>query len=692
MQLTTTVGPDDGGEASAGRQHVATGAADPQRSLVRTRGVVGYIALALLLLVPGIVGKLGWSFGGALADIPLDALRAALDDIRWGSGFRFWLGISGATMMGLMLLYPLRKALSRGRRLGSVGGWFHTHMILGLGGPVVILYHCNFGLGSTNANVALWSMLTIAISGILGYFVYGRASAGFYIEKQRTREQLDAIAGILGRLEGPPLPRQKVIEELEAFEARLLTPRQGIVASISARWDIERQRINLVRGINWLVSQHGQLIYGAPVEINRLRNALFTHLNAYVRMARHASSRSIREQVWARWRLFHLPVFLVMVAAVVLHVWAVWEMGPPSDPRDPREKAAATIPPSGIVVASAGTESAAAVGVAPLQPAQKASATTRKALPAANSVGSAVRAKPVQDDRRAQQPIGNEIAALLEKLPDEPVALPQPTRTKMPEVAPREPLPVIPGINAIETPPRHSRAASRPTVEVKPARSIEPTSIEPKVVAQAPLVLPQRPGPASPTPIAVPEPIRMPVPIETAQPSDVAKPVRDKLEKSTSAPVVVAPPQAVPAPLPLAERKVAEATPEPKPAVSPSAGQVPDIKSTYAEIQRRGEPATPMALGGAKRSLNDQIAELKARMASKQFFHSEAETGFLLSGKHLKLECTQCHSKPLKEARNANPRECVNCHKDDDVHKGRQTDCANCHTTNRWSQILKRRK
>src|SRR5690606_10785234 len=50
---------------------------------------------------------------------------------------------------------------------------------------------------------------------------------------------------------------------------------------------------------------------------------------AYFKYARHASGRSVREQIWARWRLFHLPVFLLMVGAAILHVVAVWDMASP---------------------------------------------------------------------------------------------------------------------------------------------------------------------------------------------------------------------------------------------------------------------------------------------------------------------------------------------------------------------------
>ena len=54
-------------------------------------------------------------------------------------------------MMALLLLYPLRKLFPGGRWLGRISSWFHWHIAFGIGGPVLILYHCNFGLGGSNA-------------------------------------------------------------------------------------------------------------------------------------------------------------------------------------------------------------------------------------------------------------------------------------------------------------------------------------------------------------------------------------------------------------------------------------------------------------------------------------------------------------------------------------------------------------
>ena len=41
-------------------------------------------------------------------------------------------------------------------------------------GPVLILWHTNFKLGSINSSVALIAMLVVAASGLVGRFLHGR--------------------------------------------------------------------------------------------------------------------------------------------------------------------------------------------------------------------------------------------------------------------------------------------------------------------------------------------------------------------------------------------------------------------------------------------------------------------------------------------------------------------------------------
>src|SRR6478736_5640133 len=115
---------------------------------------------------------------------------------RWLSpehGIGYTLGIVGGSAMLLLLIYPARKHWSWLQAIGSVKRWFQIHMVLGVVGPLCILYHSNFSLGATNSNAALFAMLIVSGSGIVGRYFYARIHAWLYGHKT-TRAELQASA------------------------------------------------------------------------------------------------------------------------------------------------------------------------------------------------------------------------------------------------------------------------------------------------------------------------------------------------------------------------------------------------------------------------------------------------------------------------------------------------------------------
>ena len=526
-------------------------ATDAARPGMRHALAVLYIGLALAALVPGLALRTGYDRG------LLTGLASALDDIKFGSGLRFWLGVTGATMLAMLLLYPLRKVLFKSRAPGRISAWFHVHILLGLIGPVLILYHCNFGLGARHANVALWTMLVVAVSGIAGYLVYGRASRDFYTARQQASRHREAIVAALPVRDLHGLRNDALSLDLETFEAALLTPRQGLANGLKQRLKIERDRQNLVPTIAWFVEESARQQGLDAAARQRLGAMVVAHVRAYFGIARSAATQSFREQLWARWRLFHLPVFLVMVLAAGLHIVAVWNMD---------------APPSVAGQAAAGQS-----------------------------------------------------------------------------------LNVVPPPAAIPTQRVKSQTVTVPARATEGSDTARPLDGKNRAAASPPAMA------AVPTPV-VRSPVPAPVPANRAIPAPAAPP----------AVPIAAPVASAPVPVP--------ATP------GASDTSKPDIKSVDSELQRKTE-APPMALGGAKpRSLDEQIALLKAR----QFAHSQAETRFALTGKHLRADCVDCHKVPLRETAQDNPRQCIACHKKDDVHRGRRPDCASCHTTNRWSDRIKK--
>ena len=90
-------------------------------------------------------------------------------------GLGYALGITGVSCMMMLLMYPLRKRYSRTPFLiFSTRTWFKIHMVLGVLGPLAILYHCNFRLGSINSNITLAAMGLMVTSGLIGRFIYSQ--------------------------------------------------------------------------------------------------------------------------------------------------------------------------------------------------------------------------------------------------------------------------------------------------------------------------------------------------------------------------------------------------------------------------------------------------------------------------------------------------------------------------------------
>lgn len=204
-----------------------------------------------------------------------------------GLGYAF--GIMGLTLMGLLLLYPLRKHWRPMSGLLPIRYWFRMHMVFGVLGPVLILFHANFNQGSVNSSVALYSMLLVAGSGLVGRYVYLQIHRGLYGEAIR-------YADLLREYEhsgtGSALMED---EQLYRFKEQLDNNKGSMLVLV----------INLVR-----------------VRVKAARTTdRHDHL-ALVALARMARLR-VFSRLFSWWHLFHLPIFFMMLITAAVHVVVV---------------------------------------------------------------------------------------------------------------------------------------------------------------------------------------------------------------------------------------------------------------------------------------------------------------------------------------------------------------------------------
>jgi len=267
------------------------------------------------------------TFGAVLAGAVLAGwLNRDQDYLTPESGLGYWLGIAGAGLMLLLLLYPLRKRLVALRRIGSVAFWFRVHMVLGLVGPVLILFHANFRLGSLNSNVAMSAMLIVATSGIVGRYLYGKIHFGLYGRKAEVRDILADIE-IMQHALGDGLPLgERIVAQLNAFTKRATgAPRNFLGAFFALPMLALRARLirlGLLRDIRSTIAAEAKR-YGWSRRTREQRiGAIAELVTLQLAAVKKAAAFAFYERLFGLWHVLHLPLFVILVLAAAIHVVA----------------------------------------------------------------------------------------------------------------------------------------------------------------------------------------------------------------------------------------------------------------------------------------------------------------------------------------------------------------------------------
>ena len=243
------------------------------------------------------------------------------------SGVGYWLGIIGGSMMLFLLLYPLRKRIRILQIFGPTRFWFRLHMAFGLVGPLLILYHCNFQLGSVNSKVALYCMLLVAGSGIVGRHFYARIHRGLYGRKTSLRELQQDLAASVDKSHGlatlMPILVARLNKMAEELQGCGVTQTLGIRRSI--RWTFTHHFTHFSL---WLTARRELKTMADNSSIvardrDRLSRAASKFIHDYMLLVGRVAQFSFYERLFALWHILHMPIFLLLVVSALFHVLAV---------------------------------------------------------------------------------------------------------------------------------------------------------------------------------------------------------------------------------------------------------------------------------------------------------------------------------------------------------------------------------
>lgn len=244
-----------------------------------------------------------------------------------GSDLGYNLGLAGGLMMLSLLLYPLRKRVRFLDRLGRMETWFRYHMFMGIGGPVLILFHSTFKTGSMNATIALSAMLLVALSGVVGRFVYRHIHRGLY-GRELTLAELEAEfkdrqESIASVFELQPNIEQRLKEfhqlafaELDSTSQRIwrfmTLQHKGKSLSRSVRHDAKKVLVAEAKKQNW---PYAQLMLNYSLAKRQIDDYVY----AIIRLAQLSSWTKL----FSLWHVAHVPFIYMLVFSGIVHVIAV---------------------------------------------------------------------------------------------------------------------------------------------------------------------------------------------------------------------------------------------------------------------------------------------------------------------------------------------------------------------------------
>ena len=239
----------------------------------------------------------------------------------------YWLGVAGGCAMLVVFLYPMRKRLAFMRSWGPAKPWFIAHMVCGIVGPLIVLVHSGFHVGSVNAGVAMFCMLTVAASGIVGRFVYVRIHHGLS-GAHWTLGELQAAVGasdaqVHSRLAFAPGVEQRLHELHERLSAPTPTALARVLKFLTAALHVRVARARSRRDLALALKARAAAVGWNRDQHRRALSKSTQLVDDYLDAVQRAAQLAAYERIFSWWHVLHLPLVWLLVLSAIAHVVAV---------------------------------------------------------------------------------------------------------------------------------------------------------------------------------------------------------------------------------------------------------------------------------------------------------------------------------------------------------------------------------
>jgi hypothetical protein len=239
------------------------------------------------------------------------------------------LGIFGTVLFLIIFLYALRKLIPWLNRLGTARQWMDFHVIAGVTAPIIIAFHASFKFQGL-AGVAFWIMLAVALSGVIGRYLYAQ------IPRSLSAAELDLSELHTGEKTLSDALLSQSVYSADRVNRALHVPSAEHIRRIGALHAIV-EMIALDLGLPFRIAalRRASCSFGAKVRtIGGLLSSGNSEVEQVVRLVKQKASLSKRvvflgqtQRVFHLWHVVHRPFSYAFVVLAVVHIAVVMGLG-----------------------------------------------------------------------------------------------------------------------------------------------------------------------------------------------------------------------------------------------------------------------------------------------------------------------------------------------------------------------------
>ena len=250
---------------------------------------------------------------------PLSPKHALL---RPGGAIGIKLGIFGAFLFCAIFLYYFRKRWKWLGRIGTSRHWLDIHVVMGLSAPAIIAFHAAFKFRGM-AGMAFWIMMAVALSGVIGRYLYSQIprslttiefswqeleSARKELEHQLTRQSLFSRGDLRAALRMPSPERARHMSLLAAV---------GLMILLDLRRPLQAASLRR-RGLGfWGILR---TLFGLLPSGNRELENIVAVARGQAKLSKKMLFLSRSHQVFDLWHIVHRPFSYAFAVLACIHI------------------------------------------------------------------------------------------------------------------------------------------------------------------------------------------------------------------------------------------------------------------------------------------------------------------------------------------------------------------------------------